>query len=211
MLTHCTRKPVIYDEILYGGDNKLLYLLNLIGENSFISSHEELKNKYLFAVKMDNIAIRQILETEYEIFYQTVLSKVDSNVVKEITAKEQQNKRDRERLIYVLGGINFCDNIPVIYPKILGTYPNFTLNDMPIGHSLAQYEDNAGRKGLLIKLHDKISNEFKLVWCFERYRETHICEGPRWFMSGAVKLEGINNIIKFLYQIRPHEQYELAK
>jgi len=70
----------------------------------------------------------------------------------ELIEIESRNKQQRERIVDSLGGKDFCETIPIISVKYLEDYLKFNIDDIPEGSNIAQYEDNSGRKGILLKL-----------------------------------------------------------
>lgn len=179
----------------------------------------KLKNDYIDAMKNKDINMMKKLEDEYEVYQLNVKEKaLDKQVITDgitdhfhLLKMQVQNRQQRERIVEALGGKHFCETIPIIEIKNFDEYLYFNTNDIPKGFNMAQYEDNACRKGMLLKLKNKNTRDFEVVWIFQRYRETSI-SGNLWMANGAITLEGSDKIISFINQIKPipHETYELA-
>lgn len=218
-LTSMTRKPILYNTFSFGGDDLLGYNEKLLAENDpLFEAKKSIRQRYVEAVENNDLQRQRDLEDEYERYQRNVTRQVreypnrkDDEIIR-LVRQQIKNKDQREQLVKALGGKAFCETIPVIYPTKLDDYMYFKLSDLPAGSSFAQYEDEAGRKGLLIRLSNKNTGQDELGHCFERYRETTLglyC----WLTNENIGLEGIDNIVEFLYQInpRPHAQFELAK
>ena len=162
---------------------------------------------------------------EYAICKSNVIRKAnetntnDAHMTK--VAKIQQylnfNEQQRLRIVESLGGAEVCENIPIICAPNLSDYMRFRLTDIPANHSVAQYEDRAGRKGVLMKLKNKKTGEEDIFWLNQRYRET--CNmnpfnngGGLWVADGVRNIHEAGKIADFINQIKSgsNELYELA-
>lgn len=218
-LTSTTRKPLLYDRFYFGGDDILGYDEGLLTKDDpLFDVRTDIKKRYVEAMEKNDLQTMKDLEDEYEQYQKDVVEKVrdhperKSDDIIKLCHKSFKNKQQRERLVKALGGKEFCETIPIIYPEKQMEYMGFSLKDLPENSSFAQYEDKAGRKGVLIKVKNKQTGKDDLLCCFERYRETTI-GGYFWMTQGCVSLEGIDDIVEFIYQIKPtpHAKYELAK
>lgn len=158
-------------------------------------------------MKDKDTALMNKLEDDYKLYCDNVLDKItvddkrDTDKVIKLIKEMNRNQRQRERIIDALGGKEFCETIPIIVVDKLDDYLHFNVED----------EDKTGRKGLLLKLKNKTTQNFEIIWLFQRYRETS-SSGELWMANGAIHLEGVDAIVKFLNQIKPvpHKTYELA-
>lgn len=132
-----------------------------------------------------------------------------------INLEIKNNEFQRLKLVETLGGEEFCKTIPIIYPKKMCEYMFFNVSDIPEGNSFTQYEDLAGRKGLLVKLKNKNTGKICVAWFHQRRRETCVMDvgGGLWMGNGACgSLEGIDKIIKFLVSVKSdHKIFEISK
>lgn len=218
-LLQCTTKPLKYETFSFGGDDKLGYY------HSLLKKDDTLFTRYLDIVrpysKTEDETEMKELEEKHELLrretFVTVNSekKDDVHVEKAMALSDKifANAKKREQIVEALGGKEFCKTIPIIQPKTFDDYIYFTIDDIPEGHSMAQYEDKAGRKGCLIKLKNKNTGNVELVWVFQRYRETCLKFNSVWLMNGACNLEGVEKIVNFLHQVIPNPppKYELFK
>ena len=215
-LTSFTKKPILYSTFHFGGNELLGYHESFLDKDDDLFEYRtKLQNDYSEAMKNKEIIMMKKIEDEYALYQETVINKIsdkrDTSEVMKLIQDESKNIKQRERIVDALGGKEFCETIPIICLKNIREYQHFDTNDIPEGFNLAQYEDDAGRKGVLLKLKNKETCEFEICWFFQRYRETS-SSGGLWMANGAVNLEGVDAIVKFLYQIKPvpHKTYELV-
>lgn len=215
-LTSCTRKPLLYSTFSFGGDDLLGYNESLLEKDDDLFDYRiKLQNDYIKAMKDKDLIMMNKIEDDYIVYKESVLWKIsdkrNNDEVVTLIRSQCKNQLQRERIVDSLGGKDFCETIPIISVKSFDDYPNFDIDELPEGSNMAQFEDPAGRKGLLLKLKNKINNKFEVVWFFQRYRET-AHSGDLWMANGAVNLEGVDAIVKFLNQVKPlpHKMYELA-
>jgi hypothetical protein len=215
-LTSCTRKPILYSTFSFGGNDLLGYHESFLDEDDELFNHRvKLQNDYIKAMKDKDLIMMKKIEDDYELYQENVIDKIndkrDTDKVISLIRKKCNNTRQRERIVETLGGKDFCESIPIITVKYFDDYLNFDINELPEESNIAQYEDDSGRKGLLLKFKNKTTDEFEIAWFFQRYRETS-SSGDLWMANGAVSLEGVDAIIKFLNQLKPipHKTYELA-
>jgi hypothetical protein len=213
--------PFICPIYNYGGDDKLTYYEGLISPNdSYFAERDQIRQKYGEYMDQGKLEEATLVGDEYEMLKINIILKVNKQnegithveKVWNYIDKLNHNKYNRIKIINALGGSEFCKNIPVIFPSVLSEHMQFKIDDIPSGHSLAQYEDFAGRKGVLMKLKNKKTAETELIWFCQRYRETSIeYSGGLWVSYGACKLEGIDQIIDFIYRIcpNPHDKYDI--
>lgn len=205
----------------FGGDDKLTYYEGLLLPNdSYFEERDYIREKYGEYMDRGNLADATLVGDEYELLKINMILRIN-NENNSITHLERvwdyidklnYNKLNRIKIINALGGREYCKSIPVIFPSILMEHMQFKIDDIPLGHSLAQYEDFAGRKGILMKLKNKETLEAELIWFCQRYRETSINRsGGLWVSYGACKLEGIDQIIDFIYRVHPnpHDKYDI--
>jgi hypothetical protein len=119
-----------------------------------------------------------------------------------------KNANARKKIVEALGRV--CETIPIIKPKPTTFVTEFTVDDME-GHPMVQYEDDAGRKGCLIKLKNKETEEVGLVNIYQVYRETWLARGDEFMMKGVLELEGVDKIVSFLHQVVPHPKFEFVQ
>lgn len=215
-LTSCTRKPIIYSTFSFGGNDLLGYHESFLDKDDELFDHRmKLQNDYIKAIKDKDSDMMNKIEDDYILYQENVLNKInnerDTDKVIKLMRNQSKNQQQRERIVDALGGKNFCETIPIISVKSFDDYLHFDINEIPEGSNMTQFEDNAGRKGVLLKLKNKTNNKFEIVWFFQRYRETAY-SGELWMGNGAVNLEGVDAIVNFLNRIKPipHKTYELA-
>lgn len=125
----------------------------------------------------------------------------NSSRLDNLEAGIKTNEAKRLQLVEALGGKEFCKNIPVITVEHIYDYMHFNMNEIPEDQTIVQYEDKAGRKGIIFKVRNKTSNNISIMWIGQRYRETCISPynegGGLWTMHGN-EVMGINKIIAFL-------------
>lgn len=232
-LLSLTRKPLIYSRFEFGGDDLLGFYQSYLPKDSpFFKEQINISERYHNA--KDNPDLQKEIEEEYEFYKEKVIDAVNDIISTALVDKEEYTKkimgkieqkwhngRERLRIVKALGGEEFCKTIPIIYPQKANPY--FTIDDIPEGSSLAQYEDLAGRKGVLIKLRNKETGEFEVAWFSQRYRETCLSNGDGgfligsqsgdfWMGHGACSLEGVDDIVDFIHQVKPqpHKIYEFV-
>lgn len=215
-LTTCTRKPLLYSTFSFSGDDLLGYHEQFLDKDGDLFNHRmKLRNDYIEAMENKDIIMMKKIEDDYSLYQEKVIDKIndkrDTDKVISLMRDQCNNGRQRERIVDALGGKLFCETIPIISVKFFDDYLNFKIDERPEGSNIAQFEDNSGRKGVLLKLKNKTTGGFEIVWMFQRYRETSY-RGDLWMANGAVSLQGVDAIINFLNQIKPipHKTYELA-
>jgi hypothetical protein len=217
-LLQCTTKPLKYDTFSFGGDDELGFYHKCLDKNGplFLEYLEIVRaySKTEDPNKMRELEERHTALKERTIHHVNGANRKDEHTKKvmEIINKRMVNEQLRNQIIEALGGEEFCRSIPIIEPNYLDDYLDFNLEDIPEGHTMAQYEDKAGRKGCLIKLKNKETGKLDIVWIFQRYRETCLAHECFWMMNGACNLEGVDRIVEFLSKIsfKPHPKFELA-
>jgi hypothetical protein len=228
-LLNLTNKPRIYSDFELGGDNLVgFYLEHLLPDNPLFNKLKAIKIKYSNAItdRADPVMFQKV-EKEYDAFKNELFCAISSyhqdnefivNHNKMLDAAIH-NENQRLRIVDAIGGIEFVKTVPVIYPENVNSYPYFKLTDIPDNHSMAQFEDFAGRKGLLMKVNDKTSDKHLIVWFNQRYRETELgsqtkgsgaldfivgCQGGDLWM-GNIKnnnMEGVDDIVNFINQVK---------
>jgi hypothetical protein len=219
-----TRKPRIYDGFEYGGDNLIGFYQEVISPTSpLFSKLEDIKRRYQEAMSADaELVVFQGIENEYisyknelfEEFKRGSPDRCDSDNHQHLLEVVAKNERKRLKIVEALGGVAFCETIPVIYPKAMGSYHYFNLKVIPEGHSYAQFEDFAGRKGIIIKVLNKKTNEIEVLWFNQRRRETELGIHPGLWL-GTVEgrlVEGASKISKVIESIRngTHENFKMT-
>lgn len=230
-LLSLTRKPLIYSTFEFGGDDMLGFYQGYLPKDSqLFEERVDISKRYKDA-KNDPTTQKQI-EDEYESYEVRVRDAVRDTLLEENKQKfmnklmkkfkqASHNEQQRLRIVDALGGEEFCKTIPIIQVQKLSSYPHFNVNNFPEGHSLAQYEDPAGRKGILMKLKNKETGQFEVAWFNQRYRETCIGSnkgffetgsGDLWMGGGGCDLEGVDKIITFISQVKPqpHKLYKFV-
>jgi len=212
-----TKKPIVYSTFSYGGDDSLGFYEGLLSKDDpYWDERNKIRERYADNITKGDLSENELIEDDYDVCTLNMIRKINSENSAEVSKQALQNYRklldnenNRLKIVNALGGKKFCENIPIIYPKTLSDYMGFNLKDIPEGHSFAQYEDFAGRKGFLMKLRNKQTGEFKLAWFSQRYRETS-SSGGLWMGHGACSLEGVDEIIDFIYRVKPnpHQVYE---
>lgn len=225
-----TKKPIIYSTSSFGGDDCLGYYEMLLSDNDpYFDERNQIRRNYYNAIKNNNQSEATMIEDEYDIFKFGMMERVDkenqnekhNEKVFKFNYQTTENENNRLNIVAALGGEDFCKTIPVINPKEISDYISFTIFDIPTDSSFAQYEDAAGRKGLLMKLENKKTGGLELIHCFQRYRETCIGsdfepDGGMWLVckgfSNNKLMENINEIVDFIHQIKSnlHELYQLS-
>jgi len=221
-----TRKPRIYDGFEFGGDNLIGFYQEVISPTSpLFSKLEDIKTRYQEAISADaELVVFQKIEDEY-ISYKNELfeefkyrrpDRCDSDNHEHLLKVVAKNERKRLKIVEALGGASFCETIPVIYPKTVGgSYPYFNLKAIPEGHSYAQFEDIAGRKGIIIKVLNKKTNEIEVLWFNQRRRETELGIHPGLWLGNVENrlVEGASKISKVIESIKngTHQNFELVK
>jgi hypothetical protein len=218
-LLHITTKPIVYSTPHYGGEEKLQFYMDCVpADDPFRKNLVGVEGRYGYS---NDETKKKELEEEYRAARKNLYQHVQAlkgedgeyqNKCEELWNMIWANEKPREKIVEALGGRDFCKTIPVIHVPKLAEYMYFSLDDIPEGHNMAQYEDPAGRKGVLIKLKVNEKEEFDLVWIFQRYRETD-CRGGLWLILGVCEAEGVDKIVDFLHAInpRPHPTFTLAK
>jgi hypothetical protein len=217
-LLNLTRKPRIYSDFEYGGDNLIgVCQEHLPDDSPFIDKLRKIKANYIEAVNIHNIDdVLENIENEYALYRDELISSTTSIVDTEQFNKKSDmviyNEQQRLKIVEALGGKEYCKSIPIINYKRVTSYPGFNLDDIPEGNFLAQYEDPTGRKGVLMKLYDKKNNEYRIQWFNQRYRETELKEssegmlygsqsGGLWMGDGFRALEGVDDIVTFINKV----------
>ena len=144
---------------------------------------------------------KEIIENARKIFnYYNNLHAGWNDVLESI----EWNTTKRLQIVDALGGVEVCKTIPIISidKKKFDEYMRFGLSDIPEGDSIVQFEDPAGRKGVILKLKHKTTGELSVMWINQRYRETSVCimndGGGLWMGHGTVKPRNVDQIVEFL-------------
>jgi hypothetical protein len=250
-LLSLTRRLPIYNASRYGGHDILEFYRQHLSEGNPVWRFSDINRRYnevdnKYQKTGEGLEDVKKIEDEFEAFEKELKKevnpeKLDGNAhfryMKELGERKLQQERNtnaRLAIVQALGGEEFCRTIPVIYwrdfKKDLREYPNFKVTDIPSGHSMAQYEDVAGRKGVLMKVRNTKTDEFSVFWFFQRYRETSLGTftktseydrtynglvlGDEWVGDTTARcpenLRGTDNIVNFIMRIKPqpHELYE---
>jgi hypothetical protein len=221
-LLTCTTKPICYSVFSFGGDDQLSYYEGLLLDND-CNKRDDIVNRY---INETCPIVKRIIEKEYALYREKVIYNMNEthpNNENHVSRQHKlfkrlwNNERQRLRIVNALGGRDFCKTIPTIYPDNLDSYMQWELKDIPSGYSLVQYEDKAGRKGVLMKLRNKITGGESVTCISQRYRETCLgsgSDGSFWICNGDFKgnIEGVDDIVEFIYKVKytPHEVYEFV-
>jgi hypothetical protein len=225
-LLNCTQLPVLYSRFYFGGDD----LLGIC--EKFLNNNYYRRLKILLTLEKDlltelsniknlcsDITNKEIIK-QYQLCRHSIITEAEKIIINSRENKEtlsrfktglQSNENARLKIVEALGGIAFCKTIPIIYPDKLHEYMNFKISDITEDHSIFQYEDKSGRKGVLVKIRNKIDNTISLMHISQRYRETCVdmifYDGKSWMSSGVLDTDDINKICQFL--TNPPDMYEI--
>lgn len=224
-----TRKPCIYRTFEFGGDDWLAYLSKFVPSNDifWFSSLRSIRSRFIEADKIDNRLVCGQIETEYHELLvnleRTIMAgsesrplndqlladwkikvETDHNQVSaELKSRLEFNKQNRMRIVEAWG-IHRISQVSQIWPSNLSAYMKFTIADLPPNQTMAQYEDRAGRKGLIFKVRSKIDQTEILASVSQRYRETCLVfnGGDIWITQiGDHFIIGTDESVKFIEQL----------
>ena len=171
---------------------------------------QELRKKY---ASEENEEERKLLAAECSEYSEKIIGRAQKvfdhydnlhKVWDQLLQSIECNTSIRQQIVKALGGVEFCKTIPVISidEATFEEYMRFNLSHIPEGHSIVQFEDPAGRKGVIFKIMHKQTGELSLMWINQRYRETSMSSinpgGGFWMAHGKVRLDEISQIVKFL-------------
>ena len=115
------RRPIIYDTFSFGGDDLLGYVEQMVNHNHPLRQKiGEIETQY---INNTSKSVRENLEISYQEtldqLYQLVdLQQKNNNdymeTVDSIRSELLLNQKAREKIVDVLGGVDFCQTIPVI-------------------------------------------------------------------------------------------------
>ncbi len=228
-LFSCTNLPVVYNTFSFGGDDYIGKLEQQLDKDDPIlnivhdidTCYRDIVKQYFKGDIDEETYIKNIELIKFTyVNYKKTLEQLESskNFNNDLTYCCEEilhNEEARIKIVEALGGEELCKTIPVIYPKTLSDYHYFTLKDTPEGSLMAQYEDAAGRKGVLIKVIKKDNDQLCVIWLCQRYRETCCFRagGRLWMILGIYgTCHGVDECIKFLNQLNncTHPVYKLA-
>ena len=206
-----TRKPLLWSTFCYGGDDIIGFCEEYL-PNHYESSKTfyELREKY--ASEKDEEARKLIADEHFKCRQevinnaQKIFSCHDSlcNDWNKTLQSIEWNATRRLQIVDALGGAELCKTIPIISidKKKFDEYMHLGLSDIPEGNSIVQFEDPAGRKGVILKLRHKTTGDLSVMLINQRYRETCVRSlndgGGLWMGHGKVNPRNVDQIVKFL-------------